>query len=362
MATSVCDASRLSAVEGCLLGLSVGDSIGLPYEGLAPGRAQAMARLPERPRHRLLFGKGLVSDDTDHAVFCAQALMLCDRDPSRFAAELKKRLRWWVATIPAGAGMATLKAGGKMWLGIKDSAIDSAGNGAAMRAPLLGAALCDDELLRRAVVEASTRATHRDPRALASALAISELCARGARGDYASARPSPSDIQSAMTHGVKDPAWIEAAARARDLLERGAGPQDALVYFGDKTGASGFCMRSVPMAIFLWARNWGDFEAAIAEAISVGGDVDTVCAMVGGLAGSAWGKRAVPSDWIEGVVDAPHGPAELSRLARALCGLEPAVKLGFSFWLFARSPLFMALVLAHGFRRALPPYAKRGRA
>jgi hypothetical protein len=29
---------------------------------------------------------------------------------------------------------------------------------------------------------------------------------------------------------------------------------------------------------------------------------------------------------------------------------------GFSPWLYARSPVFMAIVLAHGFRRLLPPY------
>lgn len=352
---------RLEAVEGCLLGVCVGDALGLPYEGLSPARASALARLPQRPRHRMILGRGLVSDDTDHAVFCAQALLISQGDAPVFSKELKRRLRWWAATLPAGAGMATLRASLKMWAGLSRTAVYSAGNGAAMRAPILGAALCDDDAARRAVVEASTLATHGDPRALASARAIAELCARGARGEYGQEAPSPQSVEEGMVCGVDEPSWLAAAAEVRGLLERGASDEEALSRFGGAGGASGFCMHSVPMAIFLWARHWRDAQGAMSAAIGAGGDVDTVCAMLGGLAGAAWGRSALPMDWVEGVADWPHGPAKLSRLARALCGAEPAAGVGFSWWLFARSPLFLAWVMGQALRRAFPPYAKRPR-
>jgi len=48
--------------------------------------------------------------------------------------------------------------------------------------------------------------------------------------------------------------------------------------------------------------------------------------------------------------------AYLHRLAAALSGEGVAVDTHYSIWLLPRGMLFTALVLAHGFRRLLPPY------
>ncbi len=55
-------------IVGSLLGTAIGDSIGLPYEGLSRRRAKRLLGPPDR--HRFLFGRGMVSDDTEHNV-CA---------------------------------------------------------------------------------------------------------------------------------------------------------------------------------------------------------------------------------------------------------------------------------------------------
>src|SRR3954469_5779628 len=97
------------ALVGCLVGGAVGDALGLPCENLGPRRA---ARLFPGPlRHRLLPGaRGMVSDDTEHACFTARALLLCRGDAPRFPRLLAASLRWWLAGLPAGIGMATLRA------------------------------------------------------------------------------------------------------------------------------------------------------------------------------------------------------------------------------------------------------------
>ncbi len=53
------------AIQGCILGTAVGDAVGLPREGLSARRA---ARLfGSAPLgHRLLLGRGMISDDTEH--------------------------------------------------------------------------------------------------------------------------------------------------------------------------------------------------------------------------------------------------------------------------------------------------------
>ena len=119
------------ATIGCLVGAAVGDAIGLPYEGLSPRRA---ARLFPGPlRHRLLPGRGMVSDDTEHACFTARALVLAGGDVDAFGRILASSLRWWLAGLPAGVGLATLRALARSCVGFgpERSGVTSAGAGPA---------------------------------------------------------------------------------------------------------------------------------------------------------------------------------------------------------------------------------------
>ena len=146
---------------GCLLGTAVGDALGLPYEGLSPRRA---ARLfPNTDRHHFVFGRGMVSDDTEHACFVAQALIRAKGDVARFQRHLAWSLRWWLLGLPAGIGRATLRSILRLWVGLpaKRSGVFSAGNGPAMRSPILRVAFGDCPEKLTAFVRASTEITCR---------------------------------------------------------------------------------------------------------------------------------------------------------------------------------------------------------
>jgi hypothetical protein len=54
---------------------------------------------------------------------------------------------------------------------------------------------------------------------------------------------------------------------------------------------------TVPFALWAAARNLDDFERAIWITASTGGDVDTTCAMVGGIVAAHLGVDAVPAAW-----------------------------------------------------------------
>lgn len=159
------------AVEGVLLGTAVGDALGLPYENLAPGRAARLLGPPDR--HRFFFGRGMVSDDTEHACLTAEALAASAGEPERFERELARGMRWWLVGLPAGLGWATMRACVRLWCGYPParSGVPSAGNGPAMRAAVLGAAI-DDRARRIATVRLATRVTHTDPRAEVGAQAV----------------------------------------------------------------------------------------------------------------------------------------------------------------------------------------------
>jgi ADP-ribosylglycohydrolase len=164
--------SRADHFAGALLGTMAGDAVGLPREGLSARRASRL--FGGGPiRHRLLFGRGMCSDDTEHACMTGQALLLSGGDPRRFARSLAWRLRGWLLGVPAGVGWATLRAIAKLWLGFPPnrSGVRSAGNGPAMRASVLGLYARDDAHLAE-LVAASSRLTHTDPRAEAGAMAV----------------------------------------------------------------------------------------------------------------------------------------------------------------------------------------------
>ena len=97
-----------SRIESCILGIAIGDALGLPYEGLSAERGRKLIGYPNR--FHLLWGRGMVSDDTEHACIVAQCLIASAGDDHVFDAELAKRLRRWFLAVPAGIGRATFLA------------------------------------------------------------------------------------------------------------------------------------------------------------------------------------------------------------------------------------------------------------
>ena len=93
---------------GLLLGGAVGDAIGLPAEGLSAERIAR--RWPGEMKHRFVFGRGMISDDTEHAVMTAQALIVAAGHVENFRRCLAWKLRWWFLGLPAGVGLATARA------------------------------------------------------------------------------------------------------------------------------------------------------------------------------------------------------------------------------------------------------------
>jgi ADP-ribosyl-[dinitrogen reductase] hydrolase len=350
---------RTRHVSGLLLGTAVGDAVGLPREGLSARRA---ARLfgPPPCGHRLLGARGMVSDDTEHAVMTAEAFVESPQDPARFARALARRFRWWLAALPAGVGFATLRSGMKLWLGVSPerSGVYSAGNGPAMRAPVLGVLLGDDPERLRAFVRASTRLTHTDERAYEGALAVALAARLGARSGELL---SPPDVVAELRGAGGD----DELRRLLDVLEQhlaeGRSPSEYATAIGVKGGVTGFMYQTVPVALYCWLRFPSDFRAAVESILALGGDADTTAAIVGALAGATLGPSAIPLEWRGGLL----GPPSLGALER-VAGVAAAAAQGEGVRLprdvfawprqAAKNAALLTLVLAHGFRRLAPPY------
>ena len=76
-------------------------------------------------------------------------------------------------------------------------------------------------------------------------------------------------------------------------------------------------------AIACFAATPGDFEMAIARAIGLGDDTDTVAAMAGALVGAFAGVSAIPPGLLAKLEDGPaKGRAHIAELAERLCKLH----------------------------------------
>jgi ADP-ribosyl-[dinitrogen reductase] hydrolase len=332
-------------IIGCLLGTAAGDSIGLPCEGLSRQRAARLFGPPDR--QRLFFGRGMVSDDTEHTCLAAQSLITSHGDVELFRRDLARRLRFWLLGLPGGTGLATARAILKLWIGFRPqtSGVFSAGNGPAMRAAILGAAIDDRQHLRE-LVRASTRLTHTDPKA-----------------EYGAEATSGEAFLDELSRSLGDDGEELTAlvARAVTSVQQGESTLAFADALGLHRGVTGYVDHTVPVVIHAWLSHPHDFRAAVRVVIDCGGDTDTTAAIVGGIVGTTVGRNGIPSAWLDGLLEWPRTVDWMARLGAQLAtGIElrenfPQQRLSI-FALLPRNLFFLAVVLFHGFRRLFPPY------
>lgn len=307
----------------------------------------------------------MVSDDTEHACMVAQALIASGFDAERFPSQLAIRLRRWLLCVPAGVGMATLKACLKLCFRFSPnrSGVFSAGNGPAMRAPILGAAIENLDLLRE-MVRASTRITHTDPKAEQGAWAIA-LAARSAaqcRDDesFPNARQYVEDVRRTLTTESSDEllGLLESVANSLDRNESTLQFADSL---GLQRGVSGYMYHTVPVVLHAWLNHPRDLTAAIEAVIECGGDADTTAAIVGGIVGCTVGKSGIDQHLLETLCEWPRSVNWMEQLAEVLTEVAstgtPQTPPHLPVWgVLPRNLIFAVIVLTHGFRRLAPPY------
>lgn len=356
---------NVDAVIGCLLGLAVGDALGLPREKLSRRRGDRIFPDADQ-RHRFYRGRGLFSDDTEHACLTAQAMLRSGGQPELFQRELARRLRWWAAAIPAGIGRATLASCCKLWLGYspQSSGVFSAGNAPAIRAPLLGICLGDDLEKLGAFLQASTRLTHTHPAAEYGAFAIA-WAARTSAMIPAEERVEPRPFVEELRQVVRGDIFSSRLFDRLDAmvlsLEMGQSTEEFANTMEWDRGVGGYVLETVPVALHAWQRHPTNFREAVGSVIRCGGDTDTTAAIVGALVGSRVGKAGIPSDWIEGIIDWPRSVTWVEELGRELARGEwratPQKAKPLAVWAIPlRNAFFLACVLKHGLRRLLPPY------
>lgn len=184
----------------------------------------------------------------------------------------------------------------------------SCGNGGGMRAAPLGAYFCDD--LERVVAEArlSAEPTHLHLDGIAGAIGIAVTAAMVFAGE----RNAATIIATAT---AQMPAG-ETKRQMQRLLGLANWRSADVLTVAAEVGNGSYVRASdtVPFAIWCATRFIDDYQAACHACWSAGGDVDTTCAMVGGIVVGAVGIAGIPTSWRAmreplpiGTGLAPHG-------------------------------------------------------
>ncbi|MFF2955485.1 ADP-ribosylglycohydrolase family protein [Kitasatospora sp. NPDC057965] len=168
----------------------------------------------------------------------------------------------------------------------------SYGNGAAMRVAPLGAAYADDPGAVVGPAADTALVTHTHPQAVDGAIAVAVAAAYAVRARSESMTPLGflESVRDLTPFGAVRDGLTEAA----DLLaEPDLVVAARILGNGSRTSAAD----TVPYALWCAARRLTDYPAAIWEAVSAGGDADTVAAITGGVVAAHTGTAGIPAAW-----------------------------------------------------------------
>ena len=107
----------------------------------------------------------------------------------------------------------------------------------------------------------------------------------------------PQAFLTELRRRVHDlPAWVSAALiEVAELLRGGATPREA----SRALGSGPLARESVFSALWAFLSSREAYPAAVTTAALLGGDVDSICAMTGALAGALHGKSGIPETWLQ---------------------------------------------------------------
>ena len=324
---------RQARFRGALLGMAVGDALGFPVHGRSRefARTQVETVTEGLVRHESGFHPlGQISDDAQTALSVGAAIVECGRVDARVVAEHLAPL--WRDHIVVGSPPGTTRAMEDFIVG--RTSVDNCGQpvgcitgDALPRAIPIGLWCVETPEAVSATARRCTAITHRDARVQAGAAGIAAAVAYvagveevvlgvfidrvaaavgGFHGESADRIRDFPRLLSITEYRVFDE-FSEYAARQSEgePVAFGAGvPDDGLF--------------QLLLSLYYFLKAPFDLAKALRSALSVGGEVTTLCALVGGLAGAFLGESALPNRLIEEVGASSQAVEIADGLAAAL--------------------------------------------
>jgi ADP-ribosylglycohydrolase len=164
----------------------------------------------------------------------------------------------------------------------------SCGNGGGMRSAPIGAYFADD---LDAVIENATRSakpTHAHADGIAGAVAV----AVAAAATFAGERDPKALLETVY---AKTPVGPTRERVRRSIAMVGAEAATVAAELGN--GSAVIASDTIPFAVWCAATNLTTYANAMWSCVFVGGDIDTTCAIAGGIIVGACGLDGIPAEW-----------------------------------------------------------------
>lgn len=275
--------TRGALAADSLAGLSVGDALGAQF--FVP--TTTAESLPPAPWPW--------TDDTEQACCLVVTLAEGDFDRDGFADLLATHYDPYRGYGPGAVVLLREIREGVPWPIAAAAAFDgqgSAGNGAAMRAAPLGAWHADSIVHAVAQGTRAAEVTHAHPEGIAGGVAVAVAASMAAAARLDGHRPEPEHLLAAVAQHVH-PGHVQDGLRAAVKIKN---REQAAYELG--CGTRAMAQDTVPFALWVAARYLDDYPSAVAACIDAGGDVDTTCAIAGGVVAAHTGTDGIPPRWL----------------------------------------------------------------
>jgi ADP-ribosylglycohydrolase len=290
-----------SAARDALRGLAVGDAFGAQF--FVP------ENLPGLWERRLPEAEWPWTDDTEMACSVFEALRRRGSvDQNELAHGFAHRHDFDRGYGPGMNRLLRLVREGGAWRELASGLFDgqgSWGNGAAMRVAPLGAWFAVDLAEAAAQAGRSARVTHTHPEAVTGTIAVAVAAACAARSRVG--QMTGAQLLAAVEELTPEGRVRSGVAEARELLDQ---PHAEYAAHRLGNGRQVSAADTVPFALWCAARHLEDFEEALWACASAGGDVDTNCAIVGGIIAAGVGAEGIPAEWRAACETLPEWVAE----------------------------------------------------
>jgi len=283
-----------------LTGMAIGDALGMPFETCSPSDPRLIAWAGEyaaSTHHGL--APGQYTDDTQMAVALASSLLVGGQ---YIATNAAAAYRDWFHRNPRGIGgtikraMQRLDAGDDPASSGRYDASESAwiGNGVSMRIAPLGLFYAATQPISALLlaVEADAAITHQHPDAVHAATAVAVAVRLAVRERRTGVLGSVLTTLASTAAPTQSPRLMRRLADLLFELSRDTAPS-SLLDADDAIGISALALYIVDVT--------GCYEEAVTTAIRLGGDTDTRAAIVGAIAGAAYGLEAIPPAWFQNI-------------------------------------------------------------
>jgi ADP-ribosylglycohydrolase len=281
-----------------LLGTSIGDAFGESFFGETD---EISRRIEEK---KLSNEDWFFTDDTIMSIAIYKSLEKFDRINQDFLAKefsknyLKDNYRGYGGT----AHFILRNIGeGKNWKEVSEGVFDgmgSMGNGAAMRAGLIGAYLVDDFDKIKIAAEKSAKVTHAHFEASVGAIAVAVAAGLAKKMKNNHKILTFSDFINQILNNLPD---SDTKSKINKSLSVSTDYRIETVVSILGNGIKMTSQDTVPFALWCAAQHLDNFEAALWKAVSALGDRDTICAIVGSIVILSASESTIPQIWLDKV-------------------------------------------------------------